>query len=93
MKLRRWPIHCAVVAVLAGMDTAPLRAQGSPESLGITEPSIATSLPQNGDPFGIRKRLYDHHFFMFLGERSYRQQTSLVLAMKKSARQDCTRAC
>ena len=32
----------------------------SPESLGITEPSIATSLPQNGDPFGIRKRLYDH---------------------------------
>ena len=60
MKLRRWPIHCAVVAVLAGMDAAPLRAQGAPESLGITEPSIATSLPQNGDPFGIRKRLYDH---------------------------------
>jgi porin len=60
MKLRRWPIHCAVVAVLAGMDAAPLRAQGAPESLGITEPSIATSLPQNGDPFGIRKQLYDH---------------------------------
>ncbi|MGB8897459.1 MAG: carbohydrate porin, partial [Pseudolabrys sp.] len=60
MKLRRWPIHCAVVAVLAGMDAAPPRAQGAPDSLGITEPSIATSLPQNGDPFGIRKRLYDH---------------------------------
>ena len=60
MNLRRWPIHCAVVAVLAGIDAAPLRAQGAPESLGITEPSIATSLPQNGDPFEIRKQLYDH---------------------------------
>jgi hypothetical protein len=49
-----------VVAALAGMDAAPLRAQGAPESLGITEPSIATSLPQNGDPFGIRKQLYEH---------------------------------
>ena len=26
---------------------------------GITAPSIATSLPQNGDPAGIRKRLHD----------------------------------
>jgi len=60
MTLRRWPIHCAVVAVLAGVDATPLQAQGAPESLGITEPSIATSLPQNGDPFGIRKQLYDH---------------------------------
>ena len=31
-----------------------------PSSIGITEPSIATSLPQNGDPSGTRKWLYDH---------------------------------
>ena len=39
-----------------------------------------------------RSPICHHHFFMFLGECSYRQQTSLVLAMKKSARQGL-RAC
>ena len=32
----------------------------APSAIGITEPSIATSLPQNGDPSGNRKWLYDH---------------------------------
>ena len=38
----------------------PLRGQQTPSNIGITEPSIATSLPQNGDPSGTRKWLYDH---------------------------------
>ena len=29
-------------------------------AIGITEPSIATSFPQNADPSGTRKWLYDH---------------------------------
>lgn len=33
---------------------------------GITEPSIATSLPQNGDPSGARKRLADYGFTHYL---------------------------
>lgn len=57
MTLRRWPIYCAVLAC-AGV--APLRAQQVPSAIGITVPSIATSLPQNGDALGIRKQLYDH---------------------------------
>jgi porin len=31
-----------------------------PDENGITSPSIATSLPNNGDPGGIRKRLAEH---------------------------------
>ena len=40
----------------------PLRAQQSPppDDNGISNPSIATSLPHNGDPAGIRKRLSDY---------------------------------
>jgi len=60
MKLRRRPAHYAFLAVFAVIDAAPLWAQESPGSIGITEPSIATSLPQNGDASGTRKRLYDH---------------------------------
>ena len=56
MNLRRWPIYCAV---LACVGVAPLRAQQVPSALGISVPSIATSLPQNGDAFGIRKQLYE----------------------------------
>lgn len=46
---------------MAGLDAGLLRAQQAPapDANGITEPSIATSLPQNGDPFGVRKRLSD----------------------------------
>ena len=60
MTLRRWPIHLAVLAALVVPGAAPLLAEETPGSIGITEPSIATSLPQMGDPTGLRKRLYDH---------------------------------
>jgi len=58
MRLDGRPIGYIIVA-LSVASAAPLKAQ-APESIGITEPSIATSLPQNGDPTGLRKRLYDH---------------------------------
>ena len=32
----------------------------TPDANGITNPSVATSLPYNGDPWGVRKRLADH---------------------------------
>ena len=60
MNLNRRPIHYAVLAALAITGAAPSRAQETPSDIGITEPSIATSLPHNGDPAGFRKRLYDH---------------------------------
>ncbi len=60
MQLSELSIHCVVLGVLAILAAAPVRGQQAPSDIGITEPSIATSLPQNGDPFGIRKRLYDH---------------------------------
>ena len=43
----------------AGVTIAPALAEDTPAAHGITEPSIATSLPQNGDASGARKRLYD----------------------------------
>ncbi len=57
MNLRLGPLYCVVLAVLAVVGAA--RAQDTPIAHGITEPSVATSLPQFGDPSGIRKRLYD----------------------------------
>ena len=60
MRLRRLPIHCAVLAVVAFATTPYARGQQTPSSIGITEPSIATSFPQNADPSGTRKWLYDH---------------------------------
>ena len=42
------------------IGAAPALAEDTPAAHGITEPSIATSLPQNGDASGGRKRLYDH---------------------------------
>jgi porin len=59
MILGRQPIHYAVLAALAIGGVAPSGAQETPESIGITEPSIATSLPHYGDPTGFRKRLND----------------------------------
>lgn len=53
----------AVAAVASTNCITPGFAQWgqdqTPEKFGITEPSIATSLPQYGDPYGIRKYLYD----------------------------------
>src|SRR5271169_7186279 len=60
MQLTEPPIYCAVLGVLAVITAVPAQGQQAPSNIGITEPSIATSLPQNGDPFGVRKRLYDH---------------------------------
>lgn len=45
----------ALWASQAGAQTPP-----PPDALGISEPSIATSLPDHGDPWGARKKLYDH---------------------------------
>ncbi|MDX2205728.1 MAG: carbohydrate porin [Hyphomicrobiaceae bacterium] len=46
---------CALVACLAA---GHVRAEeGGPDKAGITHPSIATSLPFNGDPHGARARL------------------------------------
>jgi porin len=46
-----------VVAIIA---TPSARGQESPASIGITEPSIATSFPHNADPYGTRKWLYNN---------------------------------
>ena len=45
---------------LAGACIGAFPAQAEDTQTGITEPSIATSLPQNGDPSGARMRLNDH---------------------------------
>jgi porin len=59
MKLSSRRIFCGVLLVVAGFGVGPLRAQQVPvpNDKGITEPSVATSLPQNGDPGGVRKGL------------------------------------
>lgn len=59
MKSSRCPFYCVAVAVLFAADAGPLWAQSTAASIGITPPSVATSLPQNGGPSGTRKWLYD----------------------------------
>ena len=64
MKLQvRYLIVSAVVAIASGSCVPPVFAQPiyeqTPDKFGIFEPSIATSLPQRGDPYGIRKYLFD----------------------------------
>ena len=59
----------AFCLVLAGFAaTAPAFAQtlGTQDSHGIPDPSIATSLPQYGDPSGTRKRLSERGFTYYL---------------------------
>ena len=51
---------CALAIVLLGVAGAQAQNTPTPDSNGITSPSIATSMPQNGDVAGIRKRLADH---------------------------------
>ncbi len=60
MQLLGLPIHWAVLGVVVTAATVPAWGQPAPGAIGITEPSIATSLPQNGDASGNRKWLYDH---------------------------------
>jgi porin len=52
-----WAI-CALAGLLAGMSSA-LAQQETANELGITPPSIASSLPRNGDPGGVRKWLHE----------------------------------
>jgi len=54
-----WRVLCCVFLVLAAFGAGPLRAQETPtpNDAGITSPSIATSLPYNGDSAGVRKWL------------------------------------
>src|SRR6476659_3020678 len=59
MRLRRLPIHCAMLMVVAFATTPGARGQQTTNSIGITEPSIATSFPHNADPYGTRKWLYE----------------------------------
>jgi len=57
MKLRSNQILFSLLLIVAGFGAAPLHADDLPDKNGITSPSIATSLPQNGDPAGVRKWL------------------------------------
>lgn len=51
----------ALLAFAAWLAAAPAHAEeAKPDTNGITSPSIATSLPNNGDIDGIRKRLAEH---------------------------------
>src|SRR5712692_9390216 len=52
---------CSAVAIIMfGASAAQAQAPQTPDANGITNPSIATSLPQSGDPYGTRKWLSDH---------------------------------
>ncbi len=55
-------ILCLVLGAFAAAPAAAQTANGN----GITELSIATSLPQNGDPAGARKRLAERGFTYYL---------------------------
>ena len=59
MNLDRLLFLRAIVALCAVGCGGPLWAQNGTDDSGITEPSIATSLPYYGDPSGTRKWLYD----------------------------------
>jgi porin len=58
MNMHRCSLACALVAFVA-CDTGPLWAQSAAERIGITVPSVATSLPYYGDFYGDRKWLND----------------------------------
>src|SRR5690242_11142054 len=60
-KMRSFGI-AGVAACVVGLGAAPLRAEYEPkaDANGITQPSLASSLPQGGDPYGARKWLADH---------------------------------
>src|SRR5262245_43151704 len=63
MKLQVRYLVLAVAAIASANCVAPAFAQPiyeeTPDKFGVTEPSIATSLPQHGDPYGVRKYLFD----------------------------------
>jgi len=51
---------CLCASAMAMLAAAPAGADNEPDENGITAPSIATSLPGNGDLGGIRKALAPH---------------------------------
>ena len=59
MRFREEWIFFAALALAATVNLDFAIAQET-NSIGITEPSIATSLPHNAAPYGTRKWLYDH---------------------------------
>src|SRR5262245_44960179 len=59
MYLNRLFFPRAMVALCVVACCEPLWAQNGADKYGITEPSIATSLPYLGDPSGTRQWLYD----------------------------------
>jgi porin len=58
IRLHRGRLPCALIA-LCFFGAGSAWAQSEAERIGITVPSIATSLPQYGDPYGTRKWLND----------------------------------
>jgi len=59
MTVRGWRIFSAVLLAVAGLGPGPLLAADPAYDPSQAEPSIASSLPNNGDPTGVRKRLSD----------------------------------
>lgn len=53
----RFPWSIALTVAGFWVGAGPLWAQTGPDDGGVTSPSIATSLPRNGDPAGIRRDL------------------------------------
>ena len=58
MNVRPCQMLCAVFLASAGLGAAPLRAEDA--TSGPDASSIASSLPNNGDPGGVRKRPADY---------------------------------
>ena len=58
IRLHRERLACALIALFF-FGAGPAWAQSEAERIGITVPSIATSLPHYGDPYGTRKWLND----------------------------------
>src|SRR5256714_1443464 len=53
-------IRALTVLCLAALAIEAHAEDAQPDANGITSPSIATSLPYNGDYYGIRKKLAEH---------------------------------
>jgi porin len=63
----RWAAGCGVgLTLFFAAHAAHAQASPPPGPNGITDPSIATSLPYQGDPYGIRKSLADQGLTYYL---------------------------
>lgn len=54
------------LAIFFAAHAAYAQASAPPDANGITNPSIATSLPYNGDPYGVRKQLANQGITYYL---------------------------